>query len=300
MKNFFARLSIVFMCIFLPMTVIALPTGYTQLEYIESTGTQWIDLGQRIGSSENITARFAYTDSSSRAEWFGARDGTDWRSPKFAFSYPSADPLQFMVYSTSNNNLQAQYYTAQQPCVIGTIYTLHWYGNPLKVPTLSPEITFGNSGITQSNYLYTPNRNAYLFTSHPSNIDSPSSSRKMRIYEFQVQGKLNLIPARRNSDGEIGMYDTVTNTFFTNSGTGTFLAGYGIASTSYVQGMYEAIDNAKQDKLTASSIVTTGTSTGIVSSFTANNGMISVTRSEPVIPSGPEGSPTGYLPIWVE
>ena len=35
----------------------------------------------------------------------------------------------------------------------------------------------------------------------------------------------NGVPARRDSDGEIGMYDLVTNTFFTNSGTGEFIAG---------------------------------------------------------------------------
>ena len=28
----------------------------------------------------------------------------------------------------------------------------------------------------------------------------------------------------RNSDGEVGMYDTVTKQFFTNAGTGKFIA----------------------------------------------------------------------------
>ena len=35
----------------------------------------------------------------------------------------------------------------------------------------------------------------------------------------------NFIPARRNSDNVVGMWDTVSQTFFTNSGTGTFVAG---------------------------------------------------------------------------
>ena len=29
----------------------------------------------------------------------------------------------------------------------------------------------------------------------------------------------------RNSDGVLGMYDTVSQQFFTNAGTGTFIAG---------------------------------------------------------------------------
>ena len=34
-----------------------------------------------------------------------------------------------------------------------------------------------------------------------------------------------LIPAKRKSDNVLGMYDMVTEKFFTNAGTGTFTAG---------------------------------------------------------------------------
>ena len=54
---------------------------------------------------------------------------------------------------------------------------------------------------------------------------------KVKIYNFKLkEGSTpsviqNLVPARRNSDGVLGMYDTVSNTFFTNKGTGEFIAG---------------------------------------------------------------------------
>lgn len=35
----------------------------------------------------------------------------------------------------------------------------------------------------------------------------------------------DFVPCYRKSDGEIGMYDTVSKTFYTNAGTGTFLKG---------------------------------------------------------------------------
>lgn len=35
----------------------------------------------------------------------------------------------------------------------------------------------------------------------------------------------NMIPCYRKSDGEIGMYDTINNIFYTNFGTGSFLKG---------------------------------------------------------------------------
>ena len=39
------------------------------------------------------------------------------------------------------------------------------------------------------------------------------------------QVELNLIPVKRNSDNEVGLYDTISNTFYTNSGTGTITGG---------------------------------------------------------------------------
>jgi hypothetical protein len=46
----------------------------------------------------------------------------------------------------------------------------------------------------------------------------------VQIYDNNILVR-DFIPARRNSDGVLGMYDTVTNTFFTNAGTGEFIAG---------------------------------------------------------------------------
>ena len=50
-----------------------------------------------------------------------------------------------------------------------------------------------------------------------------------RIYKltFTPNGtkEADFVPCYRKSDGEIGLYDTVSKTFFTNQGTGTFLKG---------------------------------------------------------------------------
>lgn len=49
------------------------------------------------------------------------------------------------------------------------------------------------------------------------------------IYSFTIANggatKLDLIPCYRKADGTIGMYDTVSGSFFTNAGTGTFTKG---------------------------------------------------------------------------
>ena len=45
-----------------------------------------------------------------------------------------------------------------------------------------------------------------------------------KLYENDVLVR-DFVPARRDTDGAIGVYDKVTNTFLGNSGTGTFIAG---------------------------------------------------------------------------
>jgi len=55
-------------------------------------------------------------------------------------------------------------------------------------------------------------------------IKFPLSMGATKIYQARdLVG--DFIPARRNSDGVLGMYDTVTQTFLTNGGTGDFIAG---------------------------------------------------------------------------
>ena len=52
---------------------------------------------------------------------------------------------------------------------------------------------------------------------------------KARIYEYlYYEGDTllrHMYPAKRESDGELGMYDVVNNVFYTNPGTGTFIKG---------------------------------------------------------------------------
>jgi hypothetical protein len=70
--------------------------------------------------------------------------------------------------------------------------------------------------------------NAYIFN---MNGNPPGNYEKLKgkvfyckIYENNILVR-NFIPAKRDSDNAIGMYDLVNNVFYTNSGTGTFVTG---------------------------------------------------------------------------
>ncbi len=71
-----------------------------------------------------------------------------------------------------------------------------------------------------------------------------------------------------------------------------------VATASYVDGAYNAIDTAKQDKLTSTNVVESG-SGAIVTGITANNGTVTVTKSEVTVPFGAMTSDVRAA-VWIE
>lgn len=70
------------------------------------------------------------------------------------------------------------------------------------------------------------------------------------------------------------------------------------ATASYVEGAYNAMDAAKQDKLNSTNVVESN-SGAMVTGVTANNGVVTVTKSEVTIPVGAMVSNTRAT-IWLE
>ena len=54
---------------------------------------------------------------------------------------------------------------------------------------------------------------------------SVSNIIEQRIYDLEIENISHMVPAKRNSDNVIGMYDLVRNKFFTISGVGTITGG---------------------------------------------------------------------------
>lgn len=71
-----------------------------------------------------------------------------------------------------------------------------------------------------------------------------------------------------------------------------------VAAVSYVDGAYSSMNSVKQDKLTSSNVVESG-SGPIVSNVTASNGTVTVSKSEVTIPVGATTSDTRAT-IWLE
>ena len=273
-----------FVCAAYCHTATAIPNGYTELEYIESTGTQYIDTGVAPSNNTGFIIDFQYTNTDTTEQIIiGSFDPNfliDRAEGKLSYAYRTGQGLD-ELFPTSAESFIARH-----------TMELNWKNNGKfvfeDITRNLPSISFINS---RPIYIFSCSGLTYLNT------------KSGRVYSVKISNNSdvvrNMIPARRNSDGVVGMYDTVTDTFFENAGTGEFVAGpeFAIASSSYVAGMFEEINTNKQNNLSASNVNIVGNPNGFISSVTANDGVITVTKSEVTVPVQ---NSTTRMSIWLE
>lgn len=199
-----------------------LPAGYTQVEYLESTGTQWIDTGINPDNANtkqvDIETNFAILTpgSDQYIGIFGAA------VPRFGF-YTRYNNMCFGYYQASDNLYEIEY---------GKKYNLRFNVTKGSQNAKLNGVTVWSetrSGILQSTYTIG------LFC---RNYSTPQWINNARIYNLKIaiDGALvrNFIPAL-DPTGTPCMYDMVTKTPFYNQGTGTFSYGKTISMVRFVQ-----------------------------------------------------------------
>lgn len=181
-----------------------LPGTYKRVEYLQSTGTQWIDTG--ILTSETLKIYSMFT--------------TDNNSSSFVYGVRSSHATITCASGTSTNWGYARWGNSAYAA---------------RVPNGTVKIEQDSSGIDYNgtHWGYNLNQNVvsaegYTITvfAGRTSLTEVSSLFVGKIYYFRIKdnGKLvcNLIPCLRKSDSKPGMYDTVSKTFLTNAGTGEF------------------------------------------------------------------------------
>lgn len=183
---------------------------YTQVEYLESTGTQWIDTGIKLTNNHSVEIDYQFTSvpkTNERKGLFGGLEANVARygslvSPttrKFEFGYGVGNTYyQTTIPDTARHLIKQE---KNKVYVDGSlIYTFE-------------EATFKLS------------INAYLGTFNYTNY-TPALAKYYASKWWDGDTLVrDFIPCVRNTDGKPGMYDLVTETFFTNQGTGEFLYG---------------------------------------------------------------------------
>lgn len=195
---------------------VTLPSGYKQVEYLQSSGTQWINSNfYPSGNALRIVTKFKYTTAHDGLSLFG-----NSTSGQFAITAYGSQPV---FYVGTSNAVSCGEQTS-----LNTPYTLDVTANNGTLTAIWNGTTYTAS---YSGTLRT-DRPMYIFGSNDgSGVAETGSGYLLEGIQFYDNGSLvrNYIPCTNNS-GTAGLYDLVNGTFYGNSGTGTFVAGTEISA----------------------------------------------------------------------
>ena len=188
---------------------------YERVEYIESTGTQYIDTGVKGNSEIKIDTIFEITNTKAIQFFFGSRQSTYAQTFSFICANYTDNPWTFR--SDFNNKL-GQIQTERISNMTG--YPFFHVIKDKNVTTI--ENNEYQNDISYSNF--TSNYNIYIFTVNTNNNTSNFSYMKLyscKIYDAGVLVR-DFIPVRDLSNRPC-LYDKVEDKFYYNKGSGEFL-----------------------------------------------------------------------------
>ena len=197
------------------VTNIRKPRKWRRLEYLESTGTQWIDSGINPKIKPRVVARLATLNTTARSYWGNKDSGSSSYSAGFA-----SNKLYYYSYGSATS-ASVNYTISQQ--------TVYEWDTSDKVYV---------NGVLK----YT-SPNTYTYSASQSNIQIFKAGRNnspgtFRLYSFKLYDGDSLVrdyvPAEFN--GEYGLWDLLHDKFYENKGTGTFIIG------PYLDKPYEEIE----------------------------------------------------------
>lgn len=195
------------------------PDGYTQLEYIESTGSQYLRADIPISINANIYVKFSTKTSANDSNLLGGR-----------YSDGSED-LTIWLNTASNKGIAIHYpIDSESSTNTGWIYHNVEVDKPINLK-ITPEKIYVN-GVRV--YQFNENRtafssalNGYVFARNQAGTATANGKFKIYYIKTWVQGSgaQFLVPVYRESNNRIGMLDVLNNDFYFNRGTGEFVRG---------------------------------------------------------------------------
>lgn len=197
-----------------------LPLGYTRVEYIEGTGTQYIDIDSTMKEYEwEIEARITGTSSVQRCMtgYYGDSDAQANAIMQNATYFyilrrnGSSSSTNDAYVNTSvfiNEKLTFKCYKKYAEIVVPAGSTARYAKNNTELATLH-EIPVSLFRCGAGNSTYTGRRMVARFY----------------YAKFILNDRIayELVPCIRNSDGVAGVFDLIGRQFYTNSGTGEFI-----------------------------------------------------------------------------
>lgn len=190
-----------------------------EVEYLESTGTQWIDTGYAVTTQNvRIVSRYCFTTPSSSSTVWGANLPTDrnWMANQYGGKW---------WFGTTSGQ-----FGGSQPVVATDV---EW--------TINDGIVSGTVGATSYSGTYSGSvvsgYSIYLFAVNNGGQADRYNTSFCKLFKFQLyeNGVLvrDFIPVRVGGVGY--MYDRVSKRLFGNQGTGNFIVGPDVVEVEYIE-----------------------------------------------------------------
>lgn len=193
---------------------VGLPDGYTQLQYIESHGTEYIDTGFKPNQNTRVVADVMLTNIDLGNVIFGSRSEGE---------NDSVGPDQFVIWH-SNATFMDNYGTEDS-----TVVNLNGLNVRATIDKNKNVTSVNGVSVTHAEQTFAPPYPMLIFTTNQGG-DPYVVNSFMRLYSFRIYSSSedgndllirNFVPVK-NPDGEYGLYDLVDGKFYSNAGTGAF------------------------------------------------------------------------------
>ena len=197
-----------------------LPAGYTEIEYVQSSGKQYVDTGIIGKSGLEFEIDAMPLDTLSDTTCIGSRNNGDTR---------------FYAFALQGNRMRYGYVKQNGNSTIVASPNVRYRGIRTVLHAGEQSISYGGETYSQtdSSTLNT-GRSMYIFSNN--NAGNSSFPTKIRFYNIKIfEGGTplaNFVPCRRDVDGLLGFYDTVRDRFFENAVPASPLTSEGLVCSA--------------------------------------------------------------------
>lgn len=225
---------------------ITLPTEYQEVEYIQTSGTQYIDTGYVLTSNKfkvELITQFTGSSTTTFASYVGFMKSSSTVTPRFGIHNYTGGVYMYGADGTIS--------TESSVSKDKTYFVFVGNNGTSQSLAVNGEVTSSSTGYNMS----TNTLSMYLGARNVAGAVNNALATKIYRFKLAVNGKKerDLIPCYRKSDNIIGMYDLVYGVFYVNKGTGTFIKGHDLVE---LPSTYQRVDYISSNTTTGQYIDT--------------------------------------------
>lgn len=191
-----------------------LPSAYQEVEYIQSSGTQYIDTSYIPTNNTKVELKMGWWT------WFGSYPNLFWARLEWSTTWRWFQLWKTTTWSWDYFAMFGGYLTWL------STYTFSFGEGNDHIIEMSQSWIYEDWTLKRSlsSATFTSPTNMVIFADNENWTVSENGAYKLyycKIYESWTLVR-DFVPCYRKSDNVIGLYDLVNNQFYTNSWTGTF------------------------------------------------------------------------------